>query len=96
MEITFTMLAQTVIAALLVTVGIVCYMYGDEEEIKYITRQVTKKKITQQKMFWKTTRDSFQSQKWGWGVEDIPTIGSRVHRNDGARYILMKVFYSLY
>lgn len=34
MEITFSMLAQTVIAALLVTVGIVCYMYGDEEEIK--------------------------------------------------------------
>ena len=33
MEITFSMLAQTVIAALLVTVGIVCYMYGDEEEI---------------------------------------------------------------
>lgn len=31
MEITFTLLAQTVIAALLVTVGIVCYMYGDEE-----------------------------------------------------------------
>ena len=31
MEITFSMLAQTVIAALLVTVGVVCYMYGDEE-----------------------------------------------------------------
>jgi len=31
MEITFSMLAQTVIAALLVTVAIVCYVYGDEE-----------------------------------------------------------------
>ena len=31
MEITFSLLAQTVIACLLVTVAVVCYVYGDED-----------------------------------------------------------------
>ena len=31
MEITFQLLAQTVIAALLITVAVICWMYGDED-----------------------------------------------------------------
>ena len=31
MEITFLLLAQTVIASLLITVAVVCWMYGDED-----------------------------------------------------------------
>ena len=31
MEITFLLLAQTVIAALLITVGVICWMYGEED-----------------------------------------------------------------
>jgi len=31
MEITFLLLAQTVIAAVLITVMVICWMYGDED-----------------------------------------------------------------
>jgi len=31
MEITFLLLAQTVIAALLITVAVICWVYGDED-----------------------------------------------------------------